>query len=323
MIYDLFISYKSNDFKIANEIYVKLLERDENLKIFFSESTLDKIGNSDYMFVIETAIKNSKNMVIVGTNIDNFISKWVSYEWHLFKHYKLNDNEEFYNNLFLAIDKENVDIKMLPGALQICECIDYRNIEQLYAYSFNNEKCKIIERQKGYSIIQEIFENIGWKNSVFVTPERFGQYEKSLDAELSNVTIVSHSLIHDAPGGALFQSVKNNLFKGVKYNYIFLNGSSSFGILRRIYNGHSDKCRQNLLLEISSDSFWALGNYACITIYEFNNSRPSEGFLRVLVESKDRGEFPIYLRMSNHFIDNIWNCIVKYRKDGSITKFDY
>lgn len=321
MTYDLFISYKSEDYKIASDIRKKLLEVNEKLNIFLSEVTLEKIGNSEYLRVIENSIENSKNMLVVGSNIEHLTSKWVTYEWSLFKIYKLNDKEGFYRNLFLAIDYNNVDVKKLPGTLLMCECIDYTNISKIYEYTKGNSEKELRERQNGYYLIQQIFENMGWRDAVFVTPEKFGEYEKSISDELNTVTIVSHSLIHDAPGGTLFNSVKSNLLKGIKYNYIFLNSGNAYGILRRIYKGHSEECRENLLLEISDDSFWALGNYACVTIYEFNTNRPSEGFLRVLVESNDRSEFPIYLRMSELFVDNIWNCIETYRRNGSIFNF--
>lgn len=317
--YDIFISYKSTDRDMAEKVRNGLLSINPGIEIFWSENTLAEIGQSDYTDVIENAIASSRNMVVVGSSVENITSKWVSFEWHLFRHHQLNDNENFYNNLFLAID--DLDVKKLPGALQICECIKYFDFEKIHKYCGSKIATKVNELQHGFSFIQEMFENIGWKNSVFVTPEQLSEYEYSIAGELKEVTIISHSLMQDAPGGALFNTVKNNLEKGVNYNYIFLNASQAYGILRRIQNGHSTENRKHLKLEIAEESFWVLGNYANVTIYEFNNNRASEGFLRILIETSERMETPVYLRMSEAFVDNLWNSVEQYRMKGIIKSY--
>lgn len=317
--YDLFISYKSTDRSMAEKIRAGLLAINPDISIFWSENSLSEIGKSDYADVIENAIQRSRNMVVVGSTVDNITSKWVSFEWHLFRHYQLNDNENFYNNLFLAID--DLDVKKLPGALQICECIKWFDFEKIHKYCGAKIVKQVDELQHGFELIRELFNNIGWKNSIFVTPEQLSEYESSIAGELSNVTIISHSLLQDAPGGALFNTVRRNLEKGVNYNYIFLNASQAFGILRRIYNGHSVEHRKYLKLETAEDSFWVLGNYANVTIYEFNNNRASEGFLRILIETSEKMETPVYLRMSESFVDNLWNSIEQYRMKGMIKRY--
>lgn len=135
------------------------------------------------------------------------------------------------------------------------------------------------------------------------------------------VTIISHSLLHDSPGGDLFDTVESNLKQGIYYNYIFLDSSNAYGVLRKIYKGHSVSCRDHLILEMAEDSFWIFGKYANLTIYEYNNGRASEGYLRVLMESSKGVETPIYLRMSEEFIDSLWNHIEKYRMDGLIKQY--
>ncbi len=317
--YDLFISYKSADRDIADKIRNGLIAINPDIKIFWSENTLAEIGQSDYADAIENAIACSRNMVVVGSSVENITSKWVSFEWHLFRHYQLNDNENYYNNLFLAIDE--LDVKKLPGALQICECIKYYDYEKIHKYCGTKIVKHVDELQRGFGLIRDMFENIGWRNSVFVTPEQLSEYEASISGELRNVTIISHSLLQDAPGGALFNTVKDNLSRGVNYNYIFLNASQAYGILRRIQNGHSAENRKYLKLEIAEDSFWVLGNYANVTIYEFNDNRASEGFLRILIETSERMETPVYLRMSESFVDNLWNSVEQYRMKGMIKRY--
>lgn len=104
-----------------------LLLRNSKLNIFWSEVTLCEIGNSDFSKFIEEAISSSKNMCVVGTDIENILSNWVQYEWRLFKHCQLNDKSNFYNNLFLAVC--DIDPMNLPLPLQLCECLVYCIVE--------------------------------------------------------------------------------------------------------------------------------------------------------------------------------------------------
>ena len=84
---------------MADKIRNGLIAINPDIKIFWSENTLAEIGQSDYADAIENAIACSRNMVVVGSSVENITSKWVSFEWHLFRHYQLNDNENYYNNL--------------------------------------------------------------------------------------------------------------------------------------------------------------------------------------------------------------------------------
>ena len=61
MIFDLFISYKSSDHEYAKAMREALLSIDPNLNIFWSEKTLEEIGESDYTAAIENAITNVPN----------------------------------------------------------------------------------------------------------------------------------------------------------------------------------------------------------------------------------------------------------------------
>ena len=287
MTYDLFISYKSEDRDYAERIRDNLLSADSSLSIFWSENTIDKIGISDYSQVIEDAIMHSKNMLVVGTTVENITSKWVSYEWRLFRHYQLNDKESFYKNLFLALG-DRAEVNLLPGALQICECLKIDDYQRILKFTINNE--------------QEVQDSTREKR------------------DLQSVTIISHSLSQDSPGGALFETVENNLLRKIEYNYIFLDSNHAYGILRKIINGHSEEARKYLKIETAEDSFWALGSFANITIYEFKN-RSSEGYLRVSIETTKGHESPVYLKVSESFVDNLWNHIEQYRLHGLIKEY--
>lgn len=168
MTYDLFISYKSEDRDYAERIRDNLLSADSSLSIFWSENTIDKIGISDYSQVIEDAIMHSKNMLVVGTTVENITSKWVSYEWRLFRHYQLNDKESFYKNLFLALG-DRAEVNLLPGALQICECLKIDDYQRILKFTINNEQevQDSTREKRGFELIQSMLDNIGWKDSTF------------------------------------------------------------------------------------------------------------------------------------------------------------
>ena len=320
MIFDLFISYKSSDHEYAKAMREALLSIDPNLNIFWSEKTLEEIGESDYTAAIENAITNSKNMVVVGSSLSNITSKWVSYEWKLFKHLQLNDSEHFYNNLFLATT--NISITDLPISLQICECLGVDSYETIYKYAKSNFGDAYRKKEtKGLSILQNMLSEVGWEDSTFYSPEYLSQYELKISTDLQNVTIISHQLSQDSPGGVLWDTVANNLSNGINYNYIFLDSARAYGTLRKIKNGHSEDNRKRLLLEVAEDSFWALGSYSNVTIYEFKNGRPSEGYIRIKINSKNNVEYPVYLRMSEQFVDVLWNHIGAFRASGKIKEY--
>lgn len=321
MVYDLFISFKSEDVLLAKKIREELLLRKPELKIFWSEITLSEIGNSDYTKVIEDAIISSKNMCVVGNSIENITSKWVMYEWRLFKHCQLNDKKDFYNNLFLAIS--DFDIAKLPITLQLCECLnvsDYDSIYQYIAKSNNNNEKKNVERT-GLDVIQEMLNQLGWQSSLLLSPSQLSNYELSVQNELETVMIISHQLLHDSPGGALFETVESNLKKGIEYNYIFFDSMHAYSVLRKIYKGHSLECRNKLLLEMAEESLWIFGKYVNLTIYEFKNGRAPEGYFRVLMEPFKGVETAVFLRVTEEFIDLILNNIENYRLKGLIRKY--
>ncbi len=85
--YDVFICYKetdnngerTHDSVIAQDIYDKLTS--VGLKVFFARITLENKLGVEYEPYIYSALKSSKVMLVVGTDIDNFNAVWVKNEW--------------------------------------------------------------------------------------------------------------------------------------------------------------------------------------------------------------------------------------------------
>lgn len=91
--YNVFISFKhsdangnrSEDSVLAEELYNYLKSR--GLKVFFSPSELEFLGQSQYSKVIDDALDSSMFLIAVGCSREHLDSQWVRYEWDSF----LND----------------------------------------------------------------------------------------------------------------------------------------------------------------------------------------------------------------------------------------
>lgn len=318
MEYDLFISFKSQDSEYALKLYDELMAIDKNLSIFLSSRTLEEIGEAKYTEAIEESIKSSRNMLVLATNTEYFSSKWVNYEWRLFFHLQLNDKDNFHHNLFTVTP--TIDYSSIPEALQLCENIkitDYDKIHKYITHPNQEEYVRNAEVRKTL-FLENSLKKAGWGNVIIFSSKQLSKYEESINDFLKSVTIISHTLEEDTPGGALFETVEKNLLKGIKYNYLFLDAQNARSILRKLYFSHSECARSNLLLEKSNNSFWVLGNYANITIYEYFD-RPIEAYFRIKVETSKDTYKSIFIRLSEQIVARIENQIEEYRERGEIS----
>lgn len=82
MRYDVFISYKSEDHKIAMSLNQYLVS--QGLSVFFSQVSLGEHGNSEYSKIIDEALEVTSNMIVVATKMEYLTRGWVQYEWSSF-----------------------------------------------------------------------------------------------------------------------------------------------------------------------------------------------------------------------------------------------
>lgn len=82
MEYDVFISYKSEDIKIAAGLHRHLTEN--GLSVFFSQISIGDIGDAEYSDMIDQALENSSNMIVIASKHEYLYSGWVHYEWTSF-----------------------------------------------------------------------------------------------------------------------------------------------------------------------------------------------------------------------------------------------
>lgn len=130
MAYEIFISYKcsdeegnrTRDFAIAQELYLALT--DMGYSTFFSSNTLEQIGSSRYKADIDSALDETKLMIVVLSKAEYASSHWVQYEWDSFYNDYLSGFRSEANLFTLTV---NLDIKDLPRTLRNVQNFDYKD----------------------------------------------------------------------------------------------------------------------------------------------------------------------------------------------------
>jgi hypothetical protein len=97
-INDVFIAFKkldengapTRDFEIARNVYEFLTAN--GLRVFFTEVTLEDLGESAYKKAIDKALDAATVLVAIGTSRPHLDSEWVRYEW-----------DGFYNDILSGI----------------------------------------------------------------------------------------------------------------------------------------------------------------------------------------------------------------------------
>ena len=173
MKYDVFISCKSCDYSMADEISEFLKEK--GLKVFFSKRSIDEEGHSLYEKVIANAIRDSANMIVICSNA-NYVrddredgSKWVYYEWSTF-HQMILDKEKPEGADIVTIYTPKANLKDLPRRLRNRQCIPYSEYkDRILPYMEDNVKMvrQLEERAEpesfDYEANEESNNNQFWK----------------------------------------------------------------------------------------------------------------------------------------------------------------
>lgn len=144
--YQVFISFKNTDsngqhtkdYHMAYALYTHLINK--GIKVFFSEETLEKLGDSDYKAAIDSALDVVSVLIVVGTSADNLNSKWVKYEWDSFHQDILSDYKDGEIFSYLA----DLDIHTLPRSLRSLQAVQHNeedpgtSISKLYNFVKNS-----------------------------------------------------------------------------------------------------------------------------------------------------------------------------------------
>jgi len=127
--YDVFISYKSEDSEPAEEVYRFLTER--GLRTFFSRESLPQLGSDEYHQRIDSAIEQTRHMVVVTSSGAHATAKWVQYEWRLFLGEQLAGRKA--GNLVTVI-AGGMEIGELPISLRHRQVFSPGELSQLLGY---------------------------------------------------------------------------------------------------------------------------------------------------------------------------------------------
>lgn len=129
MIYNIFISCKSEDYRIGREIYDFIVHG--GFSVFIADQELRKLGKDDYGREIDSALEQATHLIVIASKIEYIeqeTSPYVYYEWHSFSEEKKCGRKK--GNL-ITILEDSIHVSELPYALRHCQSIklsEYQNI---------------------------------------------------------------------------------------------------------------------------------------------------------------------------------------------------
>ena len=128
--YDVFISCKSEDYILANDVYDFLVSIGKHP--FLANKSIDDIHYDEYNILIRETIDFCPDMIVVLSNPNYANTPYVSFEWNLFVNEKAAGRKP--GNLIPIIGNLS-DIPLLPIALrqcQACTLINYKEFIPRY-----------------------------------------------------------------------------------------------------------------------------------------------------------------------------------------------
>lgn len=123
-MYDIFISSKSDDYPIAEEVYTFL--KDAGLSVFLANRELSKIGRAAYGEAIDDALDCAKHLIVVTSKAEYVKnSGYVHDEWTTFRE-ELRSGRK--NGNILTILKD-VEIASLPIGLRNYQSLSFESFK--------------------------------------------------------------------------------------------------------------------------------------------------------------------------------------------------
>lgn len=120
--FTVFISKKSEDFKLAEKVYNYL--QSIGITVFLSEKSLPTVGSAEYMKAIDNALESAKHLIVVGSKGEYFLSGWVEAEWRVFINEKRSKRK---TGNIITIIPEGLSVEELPMSLRYYEVIPLTN----------------------------------------------------------------------------------------------------------------------------------------------------------------------------------------------------
>ena len=191
--YDIFISFKNTDEEgnytedraLAYKLYEYL--NSKNLKIFFSEATLEELGTDSWYDEIEKALRRSKVFIALVIKEEYLTSKWVQKERTAFLELKVNDKSKaIYSYIAFPMNISN-----LPVDLNKFECFEDskpNEFERLYRF-IENHLFRYFHRVKDNEFIDENIANPYKGLENFEYKDRENYYGREIESETISQTI--------------------------------------------------------------------------------------------------------------------------------------
>jgi len=153
MKYNVFISSKSEDYHLAEQVYNFLKQK--GLKVFLASRELDQIGEAQYASAIDEAIDNTTHMIVVASSIDNINSRWVKHEWGTFSS---DLKSGFRSGNLLNVLTNDLQIMKLPPSLRHNQTFTFDNyMEHILSYLKEDESqlaAKLAEAKREISLLR-------------------------------------------------------------------------------------------------------------------------------------------------------------------------
>lgn len=134
--YDVFISCKSEDYPLAEEISAFL--RNNEIIPFLASESLRRVGNAAYLDEIDKALDESQHLIVFCSNPQYADSTFVKEEWQSFRNEKLSGRKS--GNILTVVANE-ITISQLPYGLRRYEVIPFSEFKKVLL----NYVCSAIE----------------------------------------------------------------------------------------------------------------------------------------------------------------------------------
>lgn len=180
MLYDVFLSCKSEDYKYAKEIYNYL--QSSGIQVFLAPEELRKKGKSDYRQAIDDAIEASYHLIVFASKASYMESKWVKYEWNTFLSIQLTDNSK--TGEIITILKD-VDPKARPKTFYKCESFTFENYQDILSFLITPQNKERIEERKKIEEEKKKKVLLKYKSKLIDLAE---DYRKRVYLDIKNIT---------------------------------------------------------------------------------------------------------------------------------------
>lgn len=127
-----FISSKSVDYEYARILNSFL--REHSVPTFFSDESIDAIGQANYRKIIDTMLEQASHLVVITTSTEHVKEGWVEYEWGCFVNLQRSGRKKDGNLVVMTIG--NLNPADLPLSLAYNQIIAFneKNLEKILHY---------------------------------------------------------------------------------------------------------------------------------------------------------------------------------------------